>query len=309
MELTPLRQFIAICEARHMTRAAESLGLTQPALSAMVRRLEQEVGVPLLHRTGKGVEPTEAGKALLTHAKDAVRAADAAVQAVREVAGLQRGSIRIGGGATAITYLLPEVLSRFRHEHPGITFYLREAGSSAVAAAILSGELDLGIVTLPISLPGAGDLLTIPLVRDELVLIVPDGHPLSQAHGFRFSDLASEPMVAFEAGSAVRTVIDRAAAAAGISLTVVMELRSIESIRRMVAAGVGVALVSRLALGPEEGLSCLDGPLSRDLAIVRRRDRMPSDAAAALERALLGAGGTPGSHGSRPRRSHRPQGA
>ncbi len=288
MELTPLRYFREIAQAGHMTRAAESLGVSQPALSAVVKKLEAEVGAELLHRGGRGVALTEAGRLFLSFAEEAIRSADAAVKGVRELVGLERGSIRVGGGATAITYLLPPVISAVRKGHPGLRFYIREAGSSAVAAAVLSGELDLGIVTLPIRSPGSGDLLPIPLVEDELRLIVPPRHRLSGKRAFRWADLAGDSLVAFEAGTAVREVIDGAMNAAGVSMATVMELRSIESIKRMVGAGIGVGFVSRFALGAGDGLACRDGRLARELAIVRRRDRVPSPAVARFERELIG---------------------
>ncbi len=292
MELTPLRQYISICEHAHMTRAAEALGVTQPALSAMLKKLEAEVGAELLHRTGRGVEPTDAGWVFLEHAREAVMRADAGVSAVRELVGLEHGSIRVGGGATAVGYVLPRVISRVRRELPGLRFLIREAGSSTVAGAVLAGEQDLGIVTLPIARPGSGDLMTVGEIADELRLIVPPGHALEGRRGFRWKDLAGEPVVAFEAGSAVRSLIDAASGAHGIPLDVVMELRSIESIVQMVAAEVGVGFVSRFALEADpalgKGLTCLDGKLTRTLAVVRRRDRVPSHAAAAFERALLG---------------------
>lgn len=314
MELTPLRYFRAIAQHGHMTHAARALGVSQPALSAMLAKLEKEVGAELMHRTGRGVALTEAGKVFLQHAEDALRRADAAIVAVRELTGLQRGSIRIGGGATATTYLLPPVVSRIRGKHPGLRFYVREAGSNAVAAAVLSGELDLGIVTLPIRHPEAEDLLSIPLVDDELRLIVPAEKNLPRstrrtrrtrriepeiqspfsalsapsAVNFRWKDLTGVPVVAFEAGTAVRELVDSASAKAGVALNVVMELRSIESIKQMVAAGIGVGFVSRFALDEGEGLVCKEGKLARGLAIVRRRDRLPSPAAAEFERELLG---------------------
>jgi DNA-binding transcriptional LysR family regulator len=304
VELTTLRQFIAIARARHMTRAARQLGITQPALSAMVRKLEMEVGTELLERTGRGIDLTEAGRVFLVHAEDAVRRADAAVTAVREVMGLERGSIRIGGGATATSYLLPRVVSAVRKAHPGLRFYVREAGSSAVAAAVSSGELDLGIVTLPLKGPETDELLRVPLVEDELRLIglkrgvkagarastKSEGGRVATAGLFTWAEIAAEPIVAFEAGTAVRELLDRAAAAAGVSLNVVMELRSIESIKQMVAAGIGVGFVSRFALKDGEGLACRDGKLSRSLAIVRPRGRMPSPAVAEFERELLSRG-------------------
>lgn len=324
MELTPLRYFIAIARAGHMTRAARALGVSQPALSAMLRKLETEAGAALLDRTGRGVELTDAGRVFLRHAEESVARADAGVRAVRELVGLQAGSLRVGGGATATTYLLPPVVGRMRRAHPGVRFYIREAGSSAVAAAVSSGELDLGIVTLPIKGPASEDLVKVPLVTDELRLIVPSdsGAPprprrsrresranansttgasaapslglfpsalsaRSAARGFRWKDLDGVPIVAFEAGAAVREMIDRAAAGAGVTLNVVMELRSIEGIKHMVAAGIGAGFVSRFALDDGHGLVCRDGKLTRALAIVRRRDRAASAAAAQFERLLV----------------------
>lgn len=300
MELTPLRQFIAIATTGHMTRAAESLGVTQPALSAMLKKLEGEVGASLLHRTGKGVELTEAGRVFLEHARAAVRRADEAREAVRQLVGLERGMIRVGGGATAIGHLLPPVVSAVRSQHEGLRFYIREAGSAAVASAVLAGELDLGIVTLPVTGPGSSELMTVARLTDELVLILPPGHRLEGQGEFRWRDLAGEPVVAFEAGSAVRSVLDSAAAGHGVALDVVMELRSIEAIVQMVQARVGVGFVSKFALdgsgeggvgggvgsGPR-GLRCADGAIERRLGVVRRRDRTPSPGAAAFERALL----------------------
>ena len=157
-----------------------------------------------------------------------------------------------------------------------------------MAQSVLSGELDLGIVTLPLAMATGTDLVKVPMVSDELRLILPPRHRLSGKDTFRWKDLEGEPVVAFEAGSAVRDLIDRAASAAGISLSIVMELRSIDSIKQMVAAGIGVGFVSKFALRPGEGLIPKDAKMSRQLAIVKRRDRALSPAASACEQMLLG---------------------
>lgn len=287
VELTTLRYFRAIAKAGHMTRAAHSLGVTQPALSAVVKKLEAEVGTPLLHRTGKGVQLTEAGRLFLSHAEESLRRAETAVAAVRELVGLQSGSIRVGGGATATTYLLPPAIGLFRRRHPGVRFYVREHGSSPIAAAVISGELDLGIVTLPLKRSEQADLVTTALADDELRLITPPGHRLAGKKSFAWKDLEGERVVAFEAGSAVRELIDRSAASAGAHLDVVMELRSIESIKQSVAAGIGVGFVSRFALDASQpGASCRDGKLVRSLAIAKPNDRALSPAARAFEAML-----------------------
>lgn len=293
MELTPLRYFVAIANERHMTRAAQRLGVTQPALSAALKRLEAEVGAELFHRTAKGVELTGAGSVFLEHAEDVLRRTEESIRAVRQLAGLERGSIAVGGGATATGYLLPAVVGQFRKQHAGIRFSVREAASRTVAEAVLAGSLDLGIVTLPVEVPGGSDLMQIASLQDELMLIVPPGHRLSGRKSFRWTDLDNEHFVGFEAGTAVRALVDEASAQAGANLDVVMELRSIEAIKQMVRAGIGVGLVSRFALpqakGSAEspGLRCRDGRIVRTLAVVRRRDRVPSPAAAAFETLLL----------------------
>tara|TARA_R110002167_G_scaffold83673_3_gene227842 strand:- start:436871 stop:437746 length:876 start_codon:yes stop_codon:yes gene_type:complete len=287
MDLRSMRQMVAIAEFGHMTRAAESLGVSQPALSAAVRKLEAELGTELFHRTGHGVEPTEAGKVFVEHAQITMRASDQTREAVRSLVGLETGSIRVGAGATATGYLLPSAIHAVRDEYPGLKFSIREAGSSAVAEGVVSGELDLGIVTLPVVHPRGDELMVIREIGDELLLIVPGDHPLNGRKSFRWTDLEGESVIAFEAGSAVRGVIDAAAAAHGVGLAVVMELRSIEAIVQMVRAGIGVGFVSRYGLEEGAGIRCKDGALTRTLGVVRRRDRFLSHAAGAFERALL----------------------
>ena len=294
MELTPLRYLRAIVGAGTMTVAAQRLGVSQPTLSFAVRKLEEELGVDLFSRTGRGLTPTEACLVLLEHGDQAVRNVDAGVRAVRALAGLEAGTVRIGAGATVVTYLLPGVVQRFRQRYADLRVSVREAGSSQVAEALLKGELDLGVVTLPVNIPGSHDLMTVARASDELRLIAPPGHALAGQDDFAWKDLHGEPVVGFEAGSSVRDVIDQAAAVHGVSLEVVVELRSIEGIARMVRAGVGVGFVSRMAIGgavqngTEGGsLACRDGRLVRGLALVRRRDRSPAPAAAAFEQDLV----------------------
>ncbi|MCA9273570.1 MAG: LysR family transcriptional regulator [Phycisphaerales bacterium] len=287
MELTALRQFVVIAESGHITRAAQRLGVSQPALSAMLKKLESEVGAPLLDRTGRGVLLTEAGRVFLEHAQASVRRADEAVASVRELIGLESGSIRIGGGATAVAHLMPSVVSAVRRAYPALRFYVREAGSRAVADAVLSGELDIGIVTTPITGPGSEDLMTVATIQDELMLVVPEDHPLAGQSSYTWSSIREDPLVLFEHGSAVRNIIDRASRESEISLNVVMEVRSTETIERMVEAGIGPGFISRFALGDKRGLICKDGRLFRELAVVRRRDRVPSAASAVFERMLI----------------------
>jgi DNA-binding transcriptional LysR family regulator len=290
MELTPLRSFVAVAREGHVTRAARSLGLTQPAVSGQLARLEEELGTALFHRTPKGMELTSAGSAFLEHVERALADVDAGVAAVEALQGVQQGSLALGGGATATTYLLPPLLSSFHERFPNVRLYVREAGSRAVIDAVAAGELDLGVITVPEE-PLPARLVHTPWIDDELALIVPDGHELSGRERFRWSELAGQPLVLFEAGSAVRRRIDRALERAGVVPQIVMELRSLESIQQMVAQGIGAAFVSRFALrDPTEGLvpTQYATELRRQLAVVRRRDRRPSPAARAFLEHLEG---------------------
>lgn len=283
MELDWLRSFLALAAAGNMTRAAAALSLTQPAVSGQLARLEGELGTALFDRTPRGMSLTEAGRAFRLHVEQSLASLEEGRLALAELRGLERGALRIGGGATATTYLLPPLLGRFHGRYPGIRLFVREQGSKAVVEAVVAGELDLGVVTLPVTPPEGVRLEREPWITDELLLIVPPGHRLARRRSFRWADLQGQPMVLFEAGSAVREQIDQALARAGIEVPIAMELRSIESIKQMVAQGIGAAFVSRFALAPRaRALQCAEGKLERDLALVYRRDRAPRAAARAF---------------------------
>jgi len=285
MELAPLRSFLAVAREGHMTRAARHLHLSQPAVSAQIARLEEELGTSLFHRGPRGMELTAAGALFQRYVERAVVWLEDGRDAVDALQGLGRGTLSVGGGETATTYLLPPLLREFHEHYPGVRLYVREQGSTAVVDALLAGSLDLGVVTLPVD-PAVADALAItPWVADDLRLVLPPEHPLHGQSTFAWSDLDGQPLVLFEGGTAVRRVIDAALDARGVSPEIVMELRSIESIKRMVDQGIGAAFVSRFALpAPDAGLVPAEGAgdLTRTLAVAWRADRAPPPAASAL---------------------------
>lgn len=274
MDTSTLEAFLLLSRLGHMTRTAAELHLTQPAVSARIQRLEEEVGHRLFDRTPKGMVLTPAGELYQTHAREALARLEAGARALRQMSGLERGALAIGGGATATTYLLPPLLGRFHAAHPGIQLFVQEQGSGQVVASVLEESLDLGVVTLPVE-PALVDRLEIePWVDDELCLIVKAGHPLSGAGTFDWSELDDVPLVLFEAGTAVRAILDRCLLEASVRTKIVMELRSIESIKQMVAQGIGAAFVSQFALsGADLGLRPRSGGVRRELAIVTRKGR------------------------------------
>lgn len=285
MDISAFHSFLTLARLGHMTKAAAELHLTQPAVSAQLAKLEDEVGHKLFDRSPKGMVLTSAGELYLRHVEESLRWLDRGQEALDELAGMRRGSLAVGGGATATTYLLPKILGQFHARFPEIQMFIREQGTQGVIDAVWSGELDLGVVTLPlgasrVSTTEVSRLHVEPWTEDELVLLLPPGHPLSAQQSFGWEDLDGVPLVLFEAGSAVRALIDKHMTLAGLEVNIVMELRSIESIKQMVAQGIGAAFVSRFALEPSlGGLPCKEGKITRELAIIWRTDRTMSHAA------------------------------
>ena len=282
--LEPMRHFVLIVEHGTFTQAARRAHLSQPALTASIHRLEDELGARLFTRGRRGAELTAAGEALLPRARAALAAVEDARRAVGEVAALHAGEVRVGAGATACTYLLPPGLASFRARHPRVHFLLRESITPEIVADLEMGALDLGVITPPASgaLPVEGQLW----FHDELVLVAsPRAAPGVRAGG--------QPLafVTFGRGSTTRELLDRHFPGA----EVVMELGSIAAVKGNVRAGMGVALVSRsavdgdLALGRLVELPHPATPIPRPLHLVHRGlDRLPP-AAAALRALLLAA--------------------
>ncbi|KIG16657.1 Hydrogen peroxide-inducible activator [Enhygromyxa salina] len=285
-----LRHFVLIAELGNFTRAAGRAHLTQPALSAAIRRLERHMGARLLHRGRSGASLTAAGEALLPHALAAIAALEAGERAVAEVEGLRAGEVRVGAGATACTYLLPEILAVYRRAHPDIRFLLRETNTHESLDALHAGEIDIAIVS------GADGE---PWFVDELIIVAAPDFELGEP-----ATIARAPFVAFRRGTTSRALLDAAVPDADI----VMELGSIATVKGNVRAGIGLALVSRhavvrdLAEGTLVQVATELTPIPRPLELVHLGvERLPP-AAAALRQLLLSRRGRP------PRRPRRARG-
>src|SRR5690349_22838545 len=268
-----LRHFTLIAENGTFTSAARHAHLSQPALTASIKKLEADVGARLFHRDRTGTSLTAAGEALLPRARAILAAVEDARRAVGEVEGIHAGEVRLGAGATACTYLLPPVLAEFRARYPGVRFLLRETMTAQVLDALGRGELDLGVVT-----DRGGE----PWRKDELILVASPTLPLARGP-------LPAPFVTFGRGSTTRELLDRHFPGA----EVVMELGGIAAVKGNVRAGIGIALVSRSAVetdllqGRLVEVPHAETPVPRPLHIVHRgRDKLPP-AAAALRRLLL----------------------
>ncbi len=287
MELRHLRYFEAVARHSHVTRAAAELHIAQPALSKQISQLEQELGVTLFDRVGRNVRLTEAGEALLPHARTVLAQVEAARAEMAERIGLRRGRASVGTPPTVGTQLLPKALASFNQRYPGIELRLHEAGIQTLLDLLETGLADVAVVTLPVEDQA---LTVVPLFSEELVIVVGRDHPLSGYSHISLSDLHDEPWVLSPENYELREATLSACKKAGFMPRVVLDGGETDTLLRLVAAGVGIALVPRLAVQSNNGLGVLqvsDQALTRSLGLVWRGDRVASPAARALREFLV----------------------
>jgi len=249
MTLRQIEVFLAVAQARNFSRAAKTIHLSQPTLSEHISELEHEVGKPLLFRRHREVTLTEAGRVFEPYALSIISAVDGARQAMADLDGVGRGSLLIGASTTPGLYVMPHIVAMFRARYPGVDLKLQIANSQVIEGRVRERELDLGIVGGHAVVPGE-ECLAAGLL-DELVLIVPPGHPWASRSEIAPAQLAEHPLLVREEGSATRRVIERALQRAKVKTRIVMELDHTEAIKQAVMAGLGVALVSTYAIRGE----------------------------------------------------------
>lgn len=240
-QLAPrLAQFAAVARLEHVTRAAQLLGMPQPTLSRAVARLEEELGVDLLARQGRTVRLTRAGRLLLGSVERALAELERGAEAARAEADPASGRVAFGFLHTMGTDAVPALLRGFRAVQPQIRFQLVQDYTAAMLERLRAGELDLCLVS---PLPDAPDLTARPLDEQRLALVVPDGHRLAGRRRIRLAEVAREPFVAVERGYGLRAITDGFCAEAGFVPRIAFEGEDAETLRGLVAAGLGVALL------------------------------------------------------------------
>jgi DNA-binding transcriptional LysR family regulator len=246
MEHRLLRSFVAVAEELHFGRAAKRLHISQPPLSAQIRKLEDDLGVRLFERDRRGVALTEAGTSLLGRARHLVAEAERAAFEVRRVARGEAGVLAIGYSAAATHRVLPRVVPLFRRKLPNVQLDLREMKSADQADAVREGRIELGLVCAPTPNLDARDLVEHPLVREKCVVVLPAKHRLAKADSVHVRELEGEPYVGVRpdvepswAVAAMRALHD-----AGVRVTVAQETDGKIAMLGLVAAGVGLSVVS-----------------------------------------------------------------
>ena len=289
LNLHHLRVFTAVAEHGGFSRAAIALRLSQPAVSKTVQELERQVGLALFDRVGRTPKLTDAGAGLLIRARELFGVERIAEEELAALRGLDRGILRVGASTTVATYFLPPLLARFHAQHPGVTLRVLSANTRAVARRLLEGRLDIALVEGPVH---HERISAVPWREDELVVIAPAAHPLLRKRRLVPADLADETFILREPGSGTREVAESELARYNVHPTASMQLGSTEAIKQAVAAGLGLAVVSRasaadqLALGYISVVRMRGVTFRRDLSELRLIGRSASASAAAF-RALF----------------------
>ena len=285
MNLHHLRLFTAVVDQGGFTKAAESLHLSQPAISKSLAELERQLHVKLLDRSGRSVRLTDAGRLLHARGRELFGVERVAERELRELRGLKRGVLRVAASTTIATYMLPPVLGRFRMRHAAVRLRVASANTRTVLKLLLESRVDVALVEGPVS---NGGVEVKPWMDDELVVIAPPEHPATTRH-IAIDELPNFPFLVREPGSGTRVVSERALARHGIRLTNTTRIGGTEAIKQAVAAGLGLAIVSRAAAADQIALgkiavAAVDGlTIRRTLTQIRLRDRVPTVAARELE--------------------------
>jgi len=285
MEVRQLRYLVALADERHFTRAAAREHVAQPALSQQIRRLEEQVGVPLVERTTRSVALSEAGELLVARARRILNELDAAQAELEALKGVQVGHVTVGVLHTMGPVDVSLALALFRERHPGVELTVREQSSEELAEMLRLDELDLAFLSVTERVESHG-LGLHQLVSEELVLVVSPGHRLAGRRRVRMAELAGEEFVSYRAGSRLRELLESAGRSAGFEPRVTLESNESERIRRLVGRGLGVAILPRSDVerpGPEVAVAALVEPaLTRDITLAWREDRRLAPAGAAF---------------------------
>jgi len=285
LNLGYLATFRLAIQRGSFSAAADLLGISQPAVSLQIRQLEQFLQTRLVERTGRGIKATDAGQALLAHGERIQQAVDDAIRSVSAFSHDVSGTITLGTGATACIHLLPPLLEQLRRDFPLLSVGVTTGNTLDIVRAIEENRLDMGLVTLPVS---SRALEVMPVMDEEFVFIA-SREQQDAFRDFTPQALHAQPLIAFESGSGTRALIDGWFAGSGLTIAPVMQLGSIEAIKRMVRAGLGYSIVPRMAVKEDadrEGLCVmsLTPVLQRQLAVVMRQDKILSKGIAGIIR-------------------------
>ncbi len=294
--LDQLRILKAISAEGSFKRAADSLYVSQPAVSLQVQNLEKQLDVPLFDRGGRRAKLTEAGHLLLSYGEKIIALCQETCRAIEDLQNLQGGTLIIGASQTTGTYLLPRMIGLFRQKYPDVSVQLQVHSTRRTSWGVANGQVDLAIIGGEVPGELQDTLKIIPYAEDELALILPMSHALSQVETIQKEDLYKLKFITLDSQSTIRKVIDKVLVRYEIDpkrLKVEMELNSIEAIKNAVQSGLGAAFVSTTAIEKELEMGILHRAkinnviVQRTLSVIINPNRYCSKAAEAFSDEIL----------------------
>ena len=292
MNLQNLRVFLKVAELEHITRAAEELGLSQPAVTKTIQGLEQEAGLELVERQGRRIVLTHAGRVLHGYARQLFaieREMEMALNALRDV---ESGEVTIAANTTTGVYMLPPIVAQFRQHYPRVSLNISILNSQEIVDETLNWHLDIGLIEGdPAHLPAG--LRVDVFSHDELILVVSPEHPWHTLQSVEPAMLSDEALLLREQGSGIREVLEQALRVHGVKVRPLLTLPDSEVIKQMVMNGVGAAILSQLSVRREIAngdlirLPIVAIDLRPQLSIIQREDKQLSRAAQAFYAFLL----------------------
>ncbi|MDP9741020.1 UNVERIFIED_ORG: DNA-binding transcriptional LysR family regulator [Bacillus sp. B2I3] len=273
--MDPLKVFVTVIEQKNFSRAGDILNLSQPGVSLHIRNLENELGTKLIYRSPKQVQITEPGKILYRHAKQMLNHYETAKREINEFNNVVSGTMKIGASFTIGEYYLPKVLAEFAAQYPMVDIQIIISNSNDVIQGIRSNKLDIGLIE------GETDYKDIdvrPFMNDEMIVVVPPNHPLSQMDLIEGNMLQNQTWVLREQGSGTRTYSDKLLSSLELNIKKTFIFTSIQGVKEAVMAGLGIALLSRLTVQKElksnelKTFHLKNEPLIRPFSIVKKLD-------------------------------------
>ncbi|MGD8189277.1 LysR family transcriptional regulator [Brevibacillus ginsengisoli] len=243
MELRQARYVLAVASERSFSKAAALLHLAQPSLSQQIAKLEKEWGVQLFHRYSQQIELTDAGERFVQVAQALIDKAEGLEREMRAYAKADSGKLVIGSLPITGTHVLPNVLSAFHQQYPGIELKLVEERSSQLEEMLLRGKLDVSLLTMPITDP---QLLIEPIIHEEIFLAVPPLHPMAHKAVVSIEALADQNFILLKEGQGFRQISMDLCQAAGFKPTIVFESTNIQTVQSLVAAGMGISFIPQM---------------------------------------------------------------
>ncbi|MCX2825059.1 LysR family transcriptional regulator [Bacillus pseudomycoides] len=275
IELRQLEYFVAVSNELHFTKAAEKLNISQPSLSQQIRALEHEIGMPLFDRIGKKISLTEAGRILLSHSKKVFHEVEQAYAAIQDLNGLQQGKLTIGALLTTVNYLLPPAILNFNELYPNIELSVLGLRTGEIREKLLQNELDIGITFLPVQ---DKEIISIPLYQNELTLVVPTNHELTQHTTVTMGVLQKYPIILLPKNFFLTQLIRSHCQNFNFTPKPILEISTMESLIHMVSKGMGITVLPKpyidfLQSNSIQAIKIKNPTATIEIGIIYRKDK------------------------------------